>query len=153
MRRRSSTEAQRGFSLLEFLVVTVILAILATFLVPIAAERVRMARIRTSVNQFSLDLRAARWAAVSGNKTVQMTVHATTYSYLDSLGRNREVQLPNGVKIVSSTNPIEFRPNGSVTGGATTTIETTLGEGVTSRWVITTNVLGVPFTQRTQVAS
>ena len=153
MRHRNCMDSQRGFSLLEFLIVTVILAIMATFFVPLAAERVRMARIRTSVNQFSLDLRAARWAAVSGNKTVQMTVSGSTYQYNDSLGRSRLVQLPNGVQIVSSTNPIEFKPNGSVTGGATTTIETNLGEGVTSRWVITTNVLGVPFAQRTQVSS
>ena len=153
MRRRSNRDGQRGFSLLEFLVVTVILAIMATFVVPLAAERVRVARIRTSVNQFSLDLRAARWAAVSGRKTVQMTVGGSTYSYADSLGRTRLVHLPNGVQIVTSTNPIEFKPNGSVTGGATTTIETVLSEGRKSRWVITTNVLGVPFTERTQVSS
>ena len=153
MRRRSSRAGQRGFSLLEFMIVTVILAIMVTFIVPLAAERVRMARIRTSVNQFSLDLRAARWAAVSGRKTVQMTVTGNAYSYADSLGRMRLVQMPNGVQIVTSTNPIEFKPNGSVTGGATTTIETVLTEGVTSRWVITTNVLGVSFTERTQVSS
>ena len=153
---RRAIERQRGFSLLECLVVLVIMAIMAAALVPLAAERVRVARVRTTVNQFSIDLRAARWAAVSGRTTVEMTVSVdpvNTYEYIDSHGRVRSVRLPEGVRIVASTNPIEFRANGSVTGGSSTVLETELNDDVVSKWTIDTNVLGVPSTQHQQVGS
>jgi prepilin-type N-terminal cleavage/methylation domain-containing protein len=156
MGRIRAIDRQGGFSLLEFLVVMVLLAIMAAALVPLAVERVRMARVRTTVNQFSIDLRAARWAAVSGRSIVEMTVSvdpANRYQYTDSRGRVRDVRLPEGVRIVSSTNPIEFRPNGSVTGGSSTVLETQLNDEVISKWTIDTNVLGVPSTYQQQVGS
>ena len=156
MGRRRAIDRQRGFSLLECLIVMVILAIMAAALVPLAVERVRVARVRTTVNQFSIDLRSARWAAVSGRATVEMTVSidpANTYEYIDSHGRLRSVTLPDGVRIVSSTNPIEFRANGSVTGGSSTVLESELNDDVISKWTIDTNVLGVPSTQHQQVGS
>jgi len=154
--RKTIHARQSGFSLLEFLVVMVILAIMAAAIVPAAVERVRMARGRTTVNQFSIDLRAARWAAVSGRGTVEMTVAidpTNSYEYTDSRGRLRRVTLPDGVRIVVSTNPIEFKSNGSVTGGSSTVFETMLSDDVTSKWTIDTNVLGVPSAQHQQVGS
>jgi prepilin-type N-terminal cleavage/methylation domain-containing protein len=154
--RTTIHDRQRGFSLLEFLVVMVLLAIMATAIVPAAVERVRMARVRTTVNQFSINLRAARWAAVSGRNTVEMTVAvdpANSYQYMDSRGRLRSVTLPDGVRIVTSTNPIEFRANGSVSGGSSTVFETDLTDDVSSKWTIDTNVLGVPSVQHQQVDS
>jgi len=156
MGTRRAIDRQQGFSLLECLVVMVILAIMAAALVPLAVERLRVARVRTTVNQFSIDLRAARWAAVSGRNTVEMTVSvdpANTYEYIDSRGRAHSVTLPEGVRIVTSTNPIEFRANGSVTGGSSTVLETELNDDVISKWTIDTNVLGVPSTRHQQVGS
>jgi len=149
-------DGQSGFSLLESLVVMVILAIMAAAVVPAAVERVRTARVRTTVNQFSIDLRAARWAAVSGRSTVAMTVAvdpSNSYEYTDSRGRVRRVTMPEGVRIVTSTNPIEFKANGSVTGGSSTVFETPLTNEVTSKWTIETNVLGVPSARHQQVGS
>lgn len=154
--RKTIHERQKGFSLLEFLVVMVILTLTATAIVPAAVERVRMARVRTMVNQFTIDLRAARWAAVSGRNTVEMTVAvdpANSYQYMDSRGRVRSVTMPDGVRIVTSTNPIEFRANGSVTGGSSTVFEADLTDDVSSAWTIDTNVLGVPSVQHQQVGS
>lgn len=153
---RRVVQGQRGFSLLEFLVVTVILAIMAAFLIPLAAERLRMARVRTSVNQFTIDLRAARWAAVSSRQPVALTVAVhpdDRYVYTDLRGNVREIALPEGVRIVSSTNPIQFTPNGSVVGGSSTVFETEVVEGRVAQWTVTTNVLGVPLVELQQVGS
>ncbi len=150
----SRQRAKRGFSLLELLVVMAVLAILMAALVPLASERLRLARIRTAVNQLTLDLRAARWTAVAGRSTVDLTVAVdpeNRYEYTDVRGRVRAVTLPEGVRIVSSTTPIRFNPNGSVAGGSSTVIEMPLTAGVGSRWTVSTNVLGVSTTTSEQV--
>jgi prepilin-type N-terminal cleavage/methylation domain-containing protein len=151
---RHPTASQRGFSLPELLIVTTVLAILTAFLVPLAAERVRVTRIRTVVNQFALDMRAARWAAVSGGTTVDLAVSAdpvNAYTYTDARGRVRAVALPEGVRIVSSTNPIRFRENGSIPDGAQTIIETEVTEDVVSRWTVTLSVLGATRTEHQRI--
>jgi hypothetical protein len=75
------------------------------------------------------------------------------YVYTDVRGNVRQVALPEGVRIVSSTNPIQFTPNGSVVGGASTVFETDVTEGVVSQWTIMTNVLGVPSAAQQLVQS
>jgi prepilin-type N-terminal cleavage/methylation domain-containing protein len=143
-----------GFTILEVLVVTVILAIMTAFFVPLAVERVRVARVRTTVNQFALDVRAARWTAVSGRKPVDMVVAvdpANSYEYTDIHGRVHRVEMPEGVRIVSSTNPIRFRENGSIPGGASTVIEMETKQDTISRWTLGTSNLGVTRTQHEQV--
>ena len=56
------------------------------------------------------------------------------------------MQMPDGVRIVSSTSPIQFKPNGSILGGSTTVIESPISASTLSKWTITTNVLGVSTT-------
>jgi prepilin-type N-terminal cleavage/methylation domain-containing protein len=149
-RRRSG-----GFSLMESLVVTVIMAIMVAAVVPIVAERTRQATVRTMVNQFSLDLRAARWTAVSSRAPVSLNVAvdpANTYEYTDVSGRQRKVELPDGIRIISSTDPIQFLANGSVLGGASTVIEMQIGADTISRWTVNTTALGVSETTHQRVA-
>ncbi len=144
----------RGFSLVELLLVMVILALMATLIVPAVGEGSRKLRVRNMVNQFALDLSAARWTAVAGRKAVDLVVTVDPvngYEYTDQRGRLRSVQMPDGIRIVSSTSPIQFRPNGSLLGGATTVIESQISESSLSRWTIATNVLGVSTTTREQV--
>jgi len=148
-------QSQRGFSLLELLIVTVILGIVTAAFVPIAAERVRITKVRTMVNQLALDMRAARWSAVSGRTTIDLTVSVdpgNAYTYTDSRGRVHAVNMPEGVRIVSSTNPIRFRDNGSIPGGATTVIEMEVAEDVISRWTLGTSVLGATRTEHERVS-
>jgi prepilin-type N-terminal cleavage/methylation domain-containing protein len=145
----------QGFSLLEFLVVTVVLAILVAGLVPLAVETVHKARVRTMANQFALDLRAARWTAVSSRAPVSLTVTvdpSNTYQYTDVRGKTRRITMPLGVRIVSSTNPIQFLANGSVPGGASTTIEAQISDDTVSRWTVSTSSLGISKTDHQQVS-
>jgi Tfp pilus assembly protein FimT len=148
--------SERGFSLLEFLAVSVITVLMMAALVPIVSERIQMAKIRAAVNQYSLDLRAARWTAVSSRSTVDLAVTVDPgngYTYTDIRGKPRPVELPDGLRITSSTTPIQFRDNGSVMGGATTVIEASLANGVTSRWTVSVSSLGVPKAIQERVES
>jgi len=148
--------SERGFSLLEFLAVSVIMVILMAAAVPIVSERIQMAKIRASVNQYSLDLRAARWTAVASRATVDLAVNVDPgngYTYTDIRGNPRPIELADGLKITSSTTPIQFRPNGSVLGGATTVIEAQLANGVISRWTVSVSTLGVPKAIQQRVES
>jgi prepilin-type N-terminal cleavage/methylation domain-containing protein len=145
----------RGFTLLEFLVVTVVLAILVAGLVPLALETVQKARIRTLANQFALDLRAARWTAVSMRAPVDLSVAvhpSNAYEYTDVRGNLRRIEMPVGVRIISSTSPIQFLANGSVPGGASTIIEARIADDTVSRWTVTTSPLGISKTTHQQVS-
>ena len=153
MSRRVDNAA--GFSLPELMLVTTLLAIMAMFLMPMVNERVRVIKVRTMVNQFALDLSAARWTAVAGRAPVNLIVNAepvNRYEYTDVRGKLRRVRMPTGVRIVSSTNPIQFRPNGSVLGGSITVIEMQLADDRISRWTVETNSLGIPKTIHRKVA-
>jgi prepilin-type N-terminal cleavage/methylation domain-containing protein len=144
-----------GFSLLEFLVVTVVLAIMVAALVPLAMETVQKARIRTMANQFALDLRAARWTAVSSRAPVSLSVAvdpSNVYEYTDARGKVRKITMPVGVRIVSSTNPIQFLANGSVPGGASTIIESQITDDAVSRFTVSTSSLGISKTTHQRVS-
>jgi len=151
---RKNRQKSRGFSLLELMLVMVILALTATLVVPAVGQGARTLRVRNMVSQFALDLSVARWTAVSSRAAVDVVVTVdpdNRYEYTDHHGRLRSVQMPDGVRIVSSTSPIQFKPNGSLLGGATTVIESQISESTLSRWTIATNVLGVSTTTREQV--
>ena len=144
----------QGFSLLEILLVMVILALTATLIVPAVGEGARRLRVRNTVSQFALDLSAARWTAVAGRTAVDLVVTvdpANRYEYTDHHGRLRSIQVPDDVRIVSSTSPIQFKPNGAVLGGSTTVIESQISASNLSRWTIATNALGISTTTHEQV--
>jgi len=140
-------KAAPGFSLAELLVVLAILGLTVAVTVPLVSNQVRMAAIRSAAAEFSSDLRAARMIAVSGHRTINVQVDAdpaNSYSYPDSRGRNRQVALPEGIRIVSSTPAsIKFRPDGSVHGGALTIFEARGVSGAAERWTIAINELGL----------
>jgi len=129
------------------LVVIAIMGLIAGVSIPLVSEQFRQARIRAAADQFSMTLKAARMIAVTKRTTVDIDigVHPTnTYTYPDQTGTVRTVQLPSGVRIVSSTDPISFRLNGSLAAAATTVIEADLTPGTRERWTVTTSILGVP---------
>ena len=148
-------ERSGGFTLPEFLIVGALIALLVVLISPIVAERARIAKVRTAVAQLALDVRAARWVAVSNRSSVNMVfdVDGNEYQYVDAHGRTRTIVLSEGLSIVSSTSPIQVLSNGAVPGGATTVIEIELSSGTVSRWTVTTNPLGVPRTTHQKVTS
>jgi Tfp pilus assembly protein FimT len=143
--------AAAGVTLAELLVVVAIIALAVMVAVPAITQAVRSARVRAAVDQFSVTMRAARMVAVTNQSPcdVQVAVDpANRYTYVDARGKTRSVHMPTGVRIVSSTSPITFRPNGSVPGGATTRIETSTGAGAAEVWRIETNELGTTVVTR-----
>ena len=144
MRNRPITE--RGLTMLEALVALLLLSITSVFASSLVVERVRVTRSRVAADQLAMDLRATRLAAISHRKPVSLVVSAdpvNAYEYTDGQGVLRRVQLPDGVRIVSSTSTITFQPNGSVAGGASTVLETQLSKYDLDRRTISTSVIGV----------
>jgi Tfp pilus assembly protein FimT len=140
---------QRGFSLVDFLaaMALVILAMLAA--TPLVAEKLRSAKIRTAADQLAIDLKAARMIAVTLRRPVDFIVTPdpeNAYQYTDGRGQPRRVALPRGIRIVSSSSPIQFRSNGSVASEGITVLEADLADATRVRWTVTTSVLGVSRT-------
>lgn len=150
---------ERGFSISELLVVLAIIGIAVAIGIPIAAEQVRQAKIRGAADQLAMDLRAARMIAVStrvpnpGLSFTIMTEPDNYYEYPDNKGNTRHIEMPDGVRITSSTSPIMFQLNGSVDSASTTVIEIALTASILERWTISTNILGVSTTDRERIES
>ncbi len=146
---RNRLRRERGVTLLEALVALLLLGITSAFASSLVVERVRATRNRVAADQLAVDLRWARMAAISNRKPVSLVVStdpANAYSYTDGQGVLRRVELPDGVRIVSSTSPITFEPNGSVAGGASTVLETELSKYHWERRTVSTNVIGISRT-------
>jgi prepilin-type N-terminal cleavage/methylation domain-containing protein len=143
-----------GFSLPEMLVVIAMIGIAVAIVIPLTAEAYRQARIRSAADQFTVDLRAARMIAVAtrvaapGLDFVVAPDPANYYEYPDNRGNTRRVNMPTGVRIVSSTSPIRFQLNGSLANPATTVLEVDLSGTNKERWTVTTSIMGVPTTTR-----
>ena len=143
---RNGLRSQHGVTLLEVLVALVLLGITSAFASALVVERVRAARSRVAADQLAVDLRSARLAAISNRKPVSLVVStdpANAYEYTDGQGTLRRVDLPDGVRIVSSTSPITFESNGAVAGGASTVLETQLSKYQQERRTVSTSVIGI----------
>ena len=73
-------------------------------------------------------------------------------------GKQRRINMPTGVKIVSSSSPIRYGINGSLvtsvtTPPATTVLEVFITGSTKERWTLSTNVMGVTTTTQQRVAS
>lgn len=149
MRKRPRRTTAAGFSLPELLVVIAIIGLAVAIAVPLVAEQVRQADCRGAADLLVADLKAARMCAIAKRPAggLVFAVFAdpiNAYEYTDGRGRLRRVELPSGVRIVSSTTPLTFRTDGSLASTATTVLEATLTGGTLDRWTITTSVLGIP---------
>jgi type II secretory pathway pseudopilin PulG len=128
------------------LVVISIIGLAVAVAVPLITDAVRAARIRTATDEFMVSLMAARMLAVTRQTPVDVTVMtdpANYYEYPDRRGDLQRYEMPDGVRIASSTSPITFRPNGTVEGGARARIEATLRGGETEIYEVETSILGV----------
>ena len=134
--------------------VLILVAMTSVVAATLVKERVLSARIRVVSDQLAYDLRAARLKAVSQRAAVDVVVTtdpANTYAYTDARGHLQTRDMPPGVRIVSSNNPIRFQTNGSVIGGASTVLETDLSTFATERWTVDTTVLGNPRVSHVKV--
>lgn len=145
--KASESQGSRGFSLPELLVALAIAGLLIAIAVPLVADTMRSAKVRSAADQMANDLRAARMIAVSKRVNVPFTVNTdptNTYSYTDAHGVVRTVNMPLGVSIASATPAtVTFQANGALSSAASTVVQVALGSGVTERWTVSTNTLGV----------
>ena len=124
--RFGTVQHSRGITLPELLVVLAIIGLAVTVAVPIMSSAIQSARTRAAIDQFAVSLMAVRMLAVTKQAPIDLTVAADPgnyYEYPDRYGSVQRFEMPDGVRIVSSTDPITFQPNGMVDGGARTVIE------------------------------
>ena len=155
-RRELDPRGSRGVSLSELLVVMAILGIAVAIGVPIAAQQMRMAKIRGAADQLAMNIRAARMIAVSTRADVDMTIDTQPtngYEYTDNKGKLRRIEMPDGVRITSSDSPLTFHLNGSLDNAATTILEIDVSSSLTERWTISTTILGVSKTEYERISS
>jgi hypothetical protein len=103
------------------------------------------------VDEFAVSLMATRMLAVSTRAPVNMTVAVDPqnhYEYPDRNGLARRFVMPEGVRIVSSTDPITFQPNGMVQGGAHTVLEARRAGGPDEIWDVEISILGIATVTR-----
>ena len=127
--------------------VTILAALALAAVTALVQERVQIAKVRVSAQQFAVHLRSARFAAVSQRSPTDVIIATdpqNTYSFTDVRGKTHTILLPQGVRITSSSSPIRFLANGTVSGGASTVLEAELSGNKLERWEINTEPLGVP---------
>jgi prepilin-type N-terminal cleavage/methylation domain-containing protein len=154
VKRRSSP----GVTLPELLVVVSIISMVVAIAIPLISSAIRSANARAAANGLAVSMKAARMIAVSNNSQVSIDVHSephpdcfctqTYYEYPDRRGVTHRYNMPRGVTIAVSTDPIVFLPNGSLPGGAETQIRVDTGPQPAEVWMITSNVTGITVVTR-----
>lgn len=112
----------KGITLTELLIVLAIAGLITLVALPSLGEWIRRSRIRAAADTLSVDCRAVRYIAVANRDSRDLNILVNpinSYNYTDSSGKIKNVELPVGVRLVSSTsNPITFTKTGSISGGA-----------------------------------
>lgn len=136
-----TAKKQRGFSLIELLIVISIIGILAALIVPAFNTFNRRQSVRQAAKQLKADLRLTQNRAVSSIDNsawgMRFTINGTAYQFskfenttnpnvwTEVLGSAKDRPLPNGISIsvVPTPNPIVFeRLTGIPTGAPGTPI-------------------------------
>lgn len=143
---------QRGVTLPELLVVLSIAALIITVSIPFVSATVQRARAQAAVRNFAVTVKAVRMAAVTSNTVLDLRVQSadldswdgttTWYEFPKDSGGVQRVEMPRGVWIDASTDPIRFRPDGAVTESAETRIQVDVGPGRLQTWTIRTSIAG-----------
>lgn len=113
--------AERGFSLLELIVVLAILSLTAAALVPLAAPSSRSIDIDAAAREMAIGLRAARSAAVYNNRETTFTIDAAAGRYWSDAAPAAQA-LPARISAAlgrgqQGLGRIRFFPDGSASGG------------------------------------
>jgi general secretion pathway protein H len=117
-----SGRTERGFSLLELIVVLAIMALAAVALVPITGSASRGITIDAAARAVAVELRAARAAAIYANRETDFTIDAAARRYWSDAAP-RQQALPDGIAAAfapgdGSRGLVRFYPDGSASGGA-----------------------------------
>ena len=130
---------QKGFSLLEAVIVAGLIAIIAAVFLPTFFNTIKNYRAQTSAEQITMNLRFARMAAVKKLRRYQVTFSADpTNAYAVLMDENKDgsfekypnadTSIPDGVKILSGgITSVTFNARGAATivGGSTIRVQLT----------------------------
>jgi general secretion pathway protein H len=108
-----------GFSLVELIVVIAILSIALTAAVPLAASLRHSMALDLAAREVTLGLRAARSAAIYGNKEATFILDGASGQYWSDAAPSRK-SLPRQVVVSPSprtVGQIRFFPDGGASGG------------------------------------
>jgi prepilin-type N-terminal cleavage/methylation domain-containing protein len=145
---------QHGVTLPELLVVVAVIGMAVLVAVPTISETIRSTRLRSATRSLEATFRAARIIAVTQRTDTSIEVRPgptpptppgpteNQYSFTDLRGLTRTQGMPVGIRIVSSTSPIVFRPNGTLDGEAITVLEVQTRSGLKT-WEVRTSRMGV----------
>jgi general secretion pathway protein H len=107
---------QRGFSLIELIIVLAILALAAVVVTPLAAPMRYSMSVDVAAREVALGLRAARAAAIYGNKETTFTLDGAAGRYWsDAMPAGK--QLPARISPERTVDQIRFFPDGGASGG------------------------------------
>lgn len=124
-----SANTQRGFTMVEMLVVMTIMALIYAMTAPMISAGVSGAELKAAARQVAAGLRKARSEAVAHKNEVSLTVNVEERRF-DLSGDKRVYRLPEKIEISlftaqselkdAKTGAIRFYPDGSSTGGRVT---------------------------------
>jgi len=125
LRQRLERE-QKGFSVLELMVVIGIVGIVATFALPAYQQWMTHSAVNNAMHTLTAKLKQARNVAVAENRNVTMTFTGTSFTYdvgtckqCEQLVVDFTGQYPNVALTRSSAANLVFLSSGSVTGNQT----------------------------------
>ncbi|AQS58477.1 prepilin-type N-terminal cleavage/methylation domain-containing protein [Desulforamulus ferrireducens] len=138
-------EANKGFTLLEMVVVIMILGIVTAVALPNYGRPLSDYRLYTAARQMQVEIRSLQQRSLSLNDTelansMQFGTGITTYSITEVVRaspssfqyKTKQIKLPDGISIISTSfnsNRLNISKNGTVNNGGTIT----LGNAVTGK--------------------
>lgn len=135
---------QRGFTLLELIVVLVIGVLMVSLAPPLLSSLSGTTELRSAARQLAAGLRTARNAAITSQQEAVLTLDLAQRRFAVS-GDRREIHLPESVALHlytaqsellnQATGNIRFFPDGSSTGGAITVSGTKWAYRVNVDWL------------------